>query len=192
MKVLSLLQPWASLCVHTDSNGKALKQIETRSWNTKYRGILLIHASASFNKESALAICKIGAYDYLMKAGYDWRPYGKPTNIPLGAIIGKVELDGVIRTEDVDVSDDKWKRSKLFHKEDAFNKMNCATISPQEHAFGDYSEKRFCWLLSNPILFKEPIPCKGQLSIWNLPAELVPLVNRQIETDIKKLKQEIQ
>ena len=47
MKVLSLLQPWANLCVMTDSKtGKAYKQIETRSWNTKYRGELLIHASA--------------------------------------------------------------------------------------------------------------------------------------------------
>ena len=46
MKVLSILQPWASLCLTVDEKGKALKQIETRSWNTKYRGELLIHASA--------------------------------------------------------------------------------------------------------------------------------------------------
>lgn len=174
-KCLSILQPWASLCVHTDSNGKALKQIETRSWNTKYRGTLLIHASKKkFNTKKAIwhflkLLSRTLGDEYLYK------------HMPYGAIIGKVDLDGVIRTEDVDVSEDKWKRSKLFHKEDAFNKLNCATISPQEYAFGDYSENRFCWLLSNPILFKEPIPCKGQLSIWNLPAELVPLVNRQIE-----------
>lgn len=39
MKVLSIQQPWASLIV------QGHKRIETRSWNTKYRGDILIHAS---------------------------------------------------------------------------------------------------------------------------------------------------
>ena len=39
MKVLSLLQPWATLVV------MGIKQIETRSWSTAHRGTLLIHAS---------------------------------------------------------------------------------------------------------------------------------------------------
>jgi len=39
MKVLSLLQPWASLVK------EEVKHIETRSWKTKYRGELYIHAS---------------------------------------------------------------------------------------------------------------------------------------------------
>lgn len=42
MKAISILQPWASLCVHTDENGKALKQIETRSWNTSRKKYWLI------------------------------------------------------------------------------------------------------------------------------------------------------
>lgn len=39
MKVISLLEPWASLIAC------GAKQIETRSWKTDYRGPLLIHAS---------------------------------------------------------------------------------------------------------------------------------------------------
>lgn len=39
MKVLSLLEPWASLIKEN------VKHIETRSWKTKYRGELYIHAS---------------------------------------------------------------------------------------------------------------------------------------------------
>lgn len=39
MKVLSLLEPWASLIKEN------VKHIETRSWYTKYRGELYIHAS---------------------------------------------------------------------------------------------------------------------------------------------------
>ena len=39
MKVISLLEPWASLVK------EQVKLIETRSWATKYRGELYIHAS---------------------------------------------------------------------------------------------------------------------------------------------------
>ena len=39
MKVISLLEPWASLIK------EKVKHIETRSWATKYRGELYIHAS---------------------------------------------------------------------------------------------------------------------------------------------------
>ena len=39
MKVISLLEPWASLVK------EKVKYIETRSWATKYRGELYIHAS---------------------------------------------------------------------------------------------------------------------------------------------------
>ena len=47
MKALSLLQPWASLIA------TGAKRIETRSWSTKYRGPLAIHASRS-NKNKLL------------------------------------------------------------------------------------------------------------------------------------------
>lgn len=40
-KVLSIIEPYASLIA------AGLKRIETRSWATKYRGPILIHASAT-------------------------------------------------------------------------------------------------------------------------------------------------
>jgi len=39
MKVISIKEPWASLIKEN------VKSIETRSWNTKYRGEIYIHAS---------------------------------------------------------------------------------------------------------------------------------------------------
>lgn len=39
MKVLTIKEPWATLILE----GK--KTIETRTWNTNYRGIILLHAS---------------------------------------------------------------------------------------------------------------------------------------------------
>lgn len=79
MKVLSLLQPWATLVV------TGAKQIETRSWSTAYRGRLLIHASKG-------------------KAGEifaDEPPFKKYLpgfkQLPFGYIIGSVVLTDVIR-----------------------------------------------------------------------------------------------
>ena len=174
MKVLSLLQPWASLCVHTDSNGKALKQIETRSWNTKHRGQLLIHASKKpFNplskKHDSKFMSWVTKYSYIINGS------------PYGAIIGCVDLVGSFS---IDKHYDFLEDNSIIDSRIAnLNTMKYWDLSKQEVAFGDYSqgENRYGWLLSNPILFREPISCKGQLSIWNLPAELVPLVNRQIE-----------
>jgi activating signal cointegrator 1 len=140
MKVISLLQPWASLVVYGD------KKIETRSWNTKYRGKLLIHASKKYLPEQ-------------MKLGEKFnREYGAglgfTEDLPTGQIIGVVELIHVVESrycfEDNEFEDKghKWKLTKA------------------ERAFGDYSPDRFGWLLSNPVLFKTGIPAKGSLGLW--------------------------
>lgn len=55
MKVISLLQPWATLAVIGQ------KKIETRSWSTKYRGPLLIHASKRWDNNLYQTIIDIGA-----------------------------------------------------------------------------------------------------------------------------------
>ena len=47
MKVLTIKEPWASLIV----NG--YKKYEFRSWKTKYRGKILIHAGMSLEKDAA-------------------------------------------------------------------------------------------------------------------------------------------
>ena len=98
MKVLSILQPWASLCVTIDpKTGRAAKQIETRSWNTKYRGDLLIHASAS-KKEANEMIWKYPFNKVLVEC---FERVREPNieDLPFGVIIGKVTLIGVIPTE---------------------------------------------------------------------------------------------
>ena len=45
MKSLSLRQPWAELIL------QGRKTIETRTWNTNFRGRFIIHAAQSINKE---------------------------------------------------------------------------------------------------------------------------------------------
>lgn len=45
MKVLTLRQPWATLVA------EGIKKYEFRSWKTKYRGKVLIHAGSGIDKE---------------------------------------------------------------------------------------------------------------------------------------------
>jgi hypothetical protein len=44
MKTLTIKQPWASLIV------EGLKDIENRTWATKFRGRVLVHAAAKCDK----------------------------------------------------------------------------------------------------------------------------------------------
>lgn len=165
MKVLSLLQPWASLVV------LGHKKIETRSWNTKYRGELLIHASMGKKKEG-ISLFNESKSSFLYNSEFGGIAFN---DLPFGAIIGKVNLIATIPTESV-------LKSEGYRIDDENGKMlHDWKFSNKERAFGDYSLNRFGWLLSDPILFKEPIPCKGQLLIWNVPKELHRAVNHKIQ-----------
>ncbi len=46
MKVISIKQPWASLII------EGYKEYEFRTWKTKYRGEIFIHASKTFDNEA--------------------------------------------------------------------------------------------------------------------------------------------
>ena len=141
MKALSLLQPWAALVV------MGIKQIETRSWSTAYRGPLLIHASKRKAGE-------IFAYEPPFKK---YIPDFK--QLPFGYIIGKVTLADVIRIG----------TGPLFNTSDEI--MNKLTM--EEKAFGDYSPGRFGWLFHNPIALKTPIGARGSLTLWEFDEGLI-------------------
>ena len=149
MKALSLLQPWASLVV------LGHKHIETRSWNTKYRGKLLIHASG---KKGHVDLREDEFYKHYCPL-YERNKIEAIEKLPIGSIIGKVNLLEVITTERA--------RELIGEKSNIFNEEFLKGNKEKELAFGDYSEGRYAWLLSDPVLFKKPIPAKGQLGIWN-------------------------
>lgn len=53
MKVITIKQPWASLII------LGLKKYEFRTWRTRYRGKILIHAGKSIDKS---AMDRLGKY----------------------------------------------------------------------------------------------------------------------------------
>ena len=77
MKVLTIKQPWATLIMQGD------KRFEFRSWQTKYRGELLIHAGKGIDKEAMKRLSK-----YI------------PENLPAGKILGKVTLVDCIKCDE--------------------------------------------------------------------------------------------
>lgn len=176
MKVLSIQQPWASLIV------AGHKKIETRSWNTKYRGELLIHASM---KAPDMGICLDEPFvSILAKDGLIGKQMlGKSSgyffpNMPLGKIIGKVNLYDTCKSDVIKSA----KTISVVNVTSSLDVLKDITapafgaerlpqkswqISEQELSFGDYSAGRYGWLLSNPVQFKHPILSKGKLGLWN-------------------------
>jgi activating signal cointegrator 1 len=114
-----------------------LKKIETRSWQTALRGTLLIHAS--LGRKGKILVSELPFARYI--PNFD--------ALPFGAIIGQVQLDEIVPVE------------KLFYSDEKL-----AELTLEEKAFGDYTKGRYAWLLSEPVMFDEPIPVKGGLSLW--------------------------
>ena len=76
MKVITIKQPWASLIA------EGLKKYEFRTWNTKYRGDILIHAGKSIDKK---AVERFKEYNL---------------EYPTGCIIAKATLTDSIYVDD--------------------------------------------------------------------------------------------
>lgn len=137
MKIISIIQPWATLIALGE------KKIETRSWRTKHRGELAIHSSKKIDKK----ICRLEPYrSTLAKYGYS------ENNLPVGVILATCNLSDclkVLRDVGTSAALDDWH-----------------SVSGNEYMFGDFSEGRFAWKLTDVEMLKDPIPAKGQLGLW--------------------------
>jgi len=84
IRAISLWQPWASFLVY------ALKNYETRHWDTKYRGPLVIHAAKRWTGAQQQA-----AWDI-------WERFPETTvvqDFTRGALVGMVRVVEVVSTE---------------------------------------------------------------------------------------------
>lgn len=132
MKTLTLTQPWATLVI------LGIKQWETRGWFTRERGRIGIHAAKGWTRLDREFV------DDLIELGI--LPVGTP--LPLGAVLGSVRLDGLVRTDLA---------------------VRQGYISPTEQMLGDYSPGRYAWELGDPRPLPEPLPWKGALGLWDGP-----------------------
>jgi hypothetical protein len=139
MKTLSVKQPWAHLIC------SGLKDIENRKWPTKYRGRVLIHASAKAVKyDDPKLFFTPDQYSQIIKET-------EFVSLAKSAIIGSVEIvDCVLNHESI------W----------AEKSETCLVGNIQYRT----DEAIWNWVLANPVLFAKPIEnVKGRLSFWDYP-----------------------
>ena len=144
MKTITIKQPWAQLIC------EGLKDIENRTWTTRYRGRVLIHSGLckklmNIPPNTFMNDDQLGA---LLNSGLrlnerEWNLYG--------AIIGSVEIvDCVIN------------HSSIWAEQTPIANLGMLKVQCQPNIYN--------WVLANPILFPEPIPAKGKLSFWEYNA----------------------
>lgn len=107
LKMLSLWQPWASLCFLVNpETGHPFKSIETRGWSTDYRGPVAVHAA--LNTKALDYACWQSEHDGETDpiiAPFGARIHAKTTangrvkavhDLPLGAVVGVADLVDVV------------------------------------------------------------------------------------------------
>jgi hypothetical protein len=126
------------------------KRIETRSWATNYHGEIAIHAAKGWTKDVVKLAMTEPFKGTLLDAGYKLFSL-----LPRGSVVAVATLVCCMRTEDVPI----LPPNRQF----------------LETAFGDFTPRRFAWMLENVRALKEPIPAKGALGLWDWmpPSELV-------------------
>jgi activating signal cointegrator 1 len=150
MRAITLWQPWATFCV------EGIKQYETRSWGTSYRGLLAIHAAKRPFDLGYLPMItgkSNGELDYEKLKKLDY---------PLGKIIGVVNLTRVFKM--------------VNEIENDFDNLNIACVTAQEQVVGDWQPGRFAWQLKDPKKFLEPIEHRGTQGLRKVDPELEWLI----------------
>jgi hypothetical protein len=170
MKALSLTQPWAQLVAI------GAKKVETRGWQTAYRGWLAIHATISV-PPAARKLCLTEPFGNALTAGgipgavwTDGQVRGADHRaLPLGAIVAVANLHRcgeIRRTPDGQV---------IVHGQ------GLPITDERELVFGDYTPGRYGWVLTNVQPLREPIPCRGALGLWDVPSEVLAKIREQVE-----------
>jgi hypothetical protein len=133
MKTLSIMQPWATLIAI------GAKHFETRSWNTRHRGLLAIHASKGFPR-AAIELCSVEPFQAALRgAGFE-----KATDLPRGMIIATATLKTTHPTQNLRLD-----------------------LDERELAFGFYDDGRFAWELIDIERLASPVIMRGSLGLWN-------------------------
>lgn len=139
MKALSIKQPWASLIAH------GIKNVENRTWKTKFRGRIYIHASAKDSK----ALYEVLNDKQIEAMGNHWTAAPPFPDRPTSAIIGEVDIiDCVVNHHSI------WAE-----------KTNGKYVG--DGVFVLSEKPIYNWVLANPVLYDKPIlNVKGKLSFW--------------------------
>lgn len=137
MKVLSMIQPWASLFLFDEAH------YESRTWKTNYRGSLAIHTSKKIDRQ----VSSHKAVMHLLD-----RHGLTPATLPTGVIIGVCNLVNCLRV----IEDNK----------DSAVLADGRIISGNGYFLGDYRVGNYAWEVSDKEILSHSIPAQGKLGLW--------------------------
>lgn len=123
-----------------------IKDVENRTWATKYRGRVYIHASAKpVGRYFSEGVFTADQLNYLIQS--------KKINL-----IEKVQLSAIIGH--VDIVDCVVNHSSIWAEKSEVGLLDEPT--------NEYGKPIYNWVLANPVLFDKPIlNVKGKLSFWD-------------------------
>lgn len=154
MKALSIKQPWASLIAH------GIKDIENRTWKTKFRGRIYIHASAPKKFNIQLTDEQTKEAIPILKTAFEG-------TMPFGAIIGEVRvIDCVINAPSI------WAEQSDLSEGAVFKPIyNWVLANPK--------------LYDKPIL-----NVKGKLSFWFPDTDIIECIGCGNKFDSETMKED--
>ena len=140
MKALTIYQPWATLIT------LGVKHMETRSWDTKYRGPVAIHAGLAWP-------CRIGEHALIGEFDIERDQSGLllrgkslswPYRLPMGAVVA---IGDLFQTRSTTATG--------HHPDD------------RERALGDHSPGRYAFSITSISRLPNPIPAVGHQGFWD-------------------------
>lgn len=152
MKALTMTQPWAMLVALGENS------IETRSWSTRYRGALAIHAAKAFPRD-ARALCKTEPYRRVLARG----GFTSADELPRGGVIALAQLVDVLAFTRTSLRDTRERAAQ-------------GLLPEHEADFGDFSPGRFGFVLNGVRRLPTTVQAKGMLGVWKVP----PALERQL------------
>lgn len=145
-KCLTIKQPWAGLIAY------GFKTIETRSWQTNYRGRIYIHAGKTIDE-----------------AMYDEFRRGATF---LGSFLGDDPASAVAIADSFGADEREFEQRFRAGSQivAVANLIDCRPFEPSDRnaAMCDAPEGYFAWVLEDVRRFVKPIPVKGALGIWDV------------------------
>lgn len=172
MKAITIWQPWATLLP------LGIKQFETRSWATSYRGPIAIHAAAIKVPQVMKKLFPLGEWNYHpdyaekmafldaiakgLKGVYTDREIMDLLNgFPTGSVVATARLIGCHKISfphgfplPKDSTPYSYKQGERYF-----------TPGTVEFALGDWTPGRYAWEFADmkPI---PPVPAKGKQGLW--------------------------
>ena len=143
MKAITLWQPWATLMA------LGAKTFETRSWDTNYRGEIVVHAAKAEQAWARDLFWQEPFLSILVEAGYEG-----PEHLPRGVILSVHELKECYKTPGIPGQRTRYAGGIL--------------IPPAwpESQFGNYGGRRYAWHMPLIRALDTPIAIRGRQKLW--------------------------